>query len=316
MNALPPFSTVILACDAEAISNAAGLILRGLPVAVATETVYGLAGDATNGSAVAGIYQAKGRPGFNPLIIHASDLETAERIADFGNVARDLARRFWPGPLTLVLRSRPDSPIAPLATAGLPTVALRVPAHPAMQRLLAAVGRPLAAPSANRSGTISPTCAEHVRTSLDGRIPLILDSGPTRHGIESTIVGISGDVVRLLRPGPLGEAELGIPLAPSAGGLEAPGQMQVHYAPTKPLRLDATSAVDGEWLIGFGAIAGDSSLSASGNLIEAAALLFERLHEADAQHLPAIAVAPIPAIGIGVAINDRLSRAATPQETA
>lgn len=295
-----------------AVEAAADLIRQGLPVAVPTETVYGLAADATNGEAVAAIYAAKGRPAFNPLIIHVADLGAAEAIAAFDDVARSLAGRFWPGPLTLVLPRRPDAPVASLATAGLPTVAVRVPAHPAMQAVLRAAGRPLAAPSANRSGRISPTRAEHVLASLGGRIPLILDAGPTAHGLESTIVGVSDGALRLLRPGPIGEAELGQALARASGDIEAPGQMQSHYAPAKPLRLNATDAGHDEWLIGFGNIDGNRNLSPSGNLVEAAARLFDLLHEAEASAAPAIAVAPIPAEGLGVAINDRLARAAAP----
>jgi len=304
------FETRILPFDEAALAEAAGLIARGLPVAVPTETVYGLAADATNGEAVARIYAAKGRPQFNPLIVHVSDLAAAEMIAHFDALARDLARRFWPGPLTLVLPKRPDAPIADLVTAGLPTVAIRAPAHPAMRALLAAAGRPLAAPSANASGRISPTHAEHVIASLGGRIPLILDNGATGHGLESTIVGLTERKARLLRPGPVTAEELGIELEPSSDRIEAPGQLASHYAPAKPLRLDAVDARPGEWLIGFGAIEGDATLSRAGKLVEAAACLFERLHEADAQAATSIAVAPIPPTGLGIAINDRLARAA------
>lgn len=308
------FTTAVLPFGEEAIAEGARLIRRGLPVAVPTETVYGLAADATDGSAVARVYEAKGRPAFNPLIVHIPDFAAAEAIAEFDPLARSLARRFWPGPLTLVLPGRSDSPIASLASAGLPTVALRVPAHPAMQALLAAAGRPLAAPSANASGRISPTRAEHVLASLGGRIPLIIDAGPTVHGIESTILGVSDGHVRLLRPGPLGEAELGIALTgPGAASIVAPGQMQSHYAPAQPLRLNARTRREGEWLIGFGPIEGDATLSSSGDLVEAAATLFDRLHEAEARSPAAIAVAPVPETGLGNAINDRLRRAAAPR---
>ena len=311
----PPaaYDTRLLPFTDSAVDEAAGLILRGLPVGLPTETVYGLAADATNGEAVARIYAAKGRPSFNPLIVHVADLDAAERIAVFDPLARTLAARFWPGPLTLVLPLRRDAPISSLVVAGLPTIALRVPAHPAMQALLAATGRPLAAPSANASGRISPTRAAHVLASLGGRIPLILDAGPTRHGIESTIVGVSDGVARLLRPGPLGEAELGITLSAPPGVIEAPGQMQSHYSPARPLRLDATAPEPGEWMIGFGGVRGDSNLSPSGDLVEAAATLFDRLHEAEAQRCAAIAVAPVPRDGLGLAINDRLARAAAPK---
>jgi len=303
-------NTRVLPEGPEAIAEAARLILAGELVAMPTETVYGLAADATNGEAVARIYEAKGRPGFNPLIIHVSDLTQGEEIAAFDEDSRALAGAHWPGPLTLVLPLRDDAPVAALATAGLPTVALRAPAHPAMRDLLAAVGRPLAAPSANASGRISPTRAEHVRASLGGRIALIVDGGASGHGIESTIVAVGGGARRLLRPGPI---DLGI--APwAADGIEAPGQLASHYAPAKPLRLQATEAEADEWLIGFGPVAGNASLSASGDLVEAAAKLFDLLHEADARPAPRIAVAPIPEEGLGIAINDRLRRAAAPWE--
>jgi L-threonylcarbamoyladenylate synthase len=302
--------TRILPWTAEAIAEAARLILSGLPVAMPTETVYGLAADATDGEAVARIYAAKGRPSFNPLIVHVTDLAQAASFASFDGEAGALAARHWPGPLTLVLPLRPDAPIASLVTAGLPTIAVRAPAHPAMRALLEAVRRPLAAPSANASGRISPTRAEHVLAGLGGRIPLIVDGGPAAHGLESTIVAATGGGLRLLRPGPI---DLG--LAPAVGGgIEAPGQLASHYAPAKPLRLGAEEARADEWLIGFGAVGGDASLSPSGDLVEAAACLFARLHEAEAVAQPAIAVAPIPDEGLGAAINDRLRRAAAPRK--
>jgi L-threonylcarbamoyladenylate synthase len=306
-------NTRILPYGPAAIAEAARLIGEGLPVAVPTETVYGLAADATDGKAVARIYEAKGRPSFNPLIVHVLGVEDAEKFAQFNHILRDLVARFWPGPLTLVLPLRPGATIASLVTAGLPTIAVRSPAHPAMRDLLAAVDRPLAAPSANASGRISPTRAEHVLASLGGRIPLVIDAGPTRLGLESTIVALEGNHLRLLRPGPLGEAELG-PLSLETRGVEAPGQLASHYAPAKPLRLGAMQRLPGEWLIGFGDVAGDASLSNSGDLVEAAAVLFERLHEAEAQPVAAIAVAPVPDEGLGRAINDRLHRAAAPRE--
>jgi L-threonylcarbamoyladenylate synthase len=299
-------NTSILPAGPEAIAEAARRIAAGEPVAVPTETVYGLAADATNGEAVARIYEAKGRPSFNPLIVHVGNLAQAAEIALFDEAATDLAERHWPGPLTLVLPLRPDAPIASLVTAGLPTIALRVPAHPIMKALLAATGRPLAAPSANASGRISPTRASHVLAGLGGRISLILDGGPTAHGLESTIVAVTDGRLRLLRPGPI---DLGLALDDGAT-IEAPGQLASHYAPRQPLRLEATAPRDGEWLIGFGPVAGDASLSASGDLVEAAAGLFERLHEAQASGRAAIAVAPIPHEGLGAAINDRLRRAA------
>ncbi|HYD13136.1 MAG TPA: L-threonylcarbamoyladenylate synthase [Allosphingosinicella sp.] len=302
-------NTAIIAYGPEAIAEAARLIAAGEPVAVPTETVYGLAADATNGEAVARIYEAKGRPNFNPLIVHVRDASQAAEIALFEQQARELAERHWPGPLTLVLPLREGAPIASLVTAGLPTIAIRAPAHPAMQALLDAVGRPLAAPSANASGRISPTRARHVLASLGGRIPLIVDGGPTALGLESTIVALTGGPPRLLRPGPV---DLGLALA-NEGRIEAPGQLGSHYAPAKPLRLDARGAGADEWLIGFGPVPGNSSLSGSGDLLEAAANLFERLHEAEASTASGIAVAPIPATGLGAAINDRLRRAAAPR---
>ena len=289
-----------------AVDKAAQLIVAGQCVAVATETVYGLAADATNGEAVARIYAAKGRPSFNPLIVHVPDQESAERIAIFSDTARTLAEKYWPGPLTLVLPLKPESGIAGIVTAGLPSIALRVPAHPAMRDLLIAANRPLAAPSANASGTISPTRADHVARTLSGRIPMILDAGPTDVGLESTIVAVEGSRVRLLRPGPID-----LSLALEAGGaIEAPGQMDSHYAPGKPLRLMATNAAAEEYLIGFGPMDCTTNLSPSGDLVEAAARLFDSLHAADMAETPRIAVAPIPNIGLGIAINDRLKRAA------
>ncbi|MDQ8757904.1 L-threonylcarbamoyladenylate synthase [Sphingosinicella sp. LHD-64] len=302
-------NTRVLPFGPEAVAEAARLIGEGQPVAVPTETVYGLAADATNGEAVARIYAAKGRPSFNPLIVHVRNLDQATEFTSFDEEACELATRYWPGPLTLIVPLKENIPIASLVTAGLATVAVRAPAHPAMQALLDAVGRPLAAPSANASGRISPTRADHVLASLGGRIPLIVDAGPTRHGIESTIVAATGGPLRLLRPGPI---DLGLSVA-AARVIEAPGQLESHYAPEKPLRLDARAAEPGEWLIGFDAVAGDVSLSPSGDLVEAAARLFALLHEADRQDRPAIAVAPIPEQGLGAAINDRLRRAAAPR---
>ncbi|KRC81095.1 L-threonylcarbamoyladenylate synthase [Sphingomonas sp. Root241] len=322
---MSPTNPRILPYGAAAIAEAAAVIRAGGCVAMPTETVYGLAADATDSRAVAGIYEAKGRPSFNPLIVHVPDLAAAERIAVFDEAAHDLATRFWPGPLTLVLPLREDAGIAALVTAGLDTIAIRVPDHRAMQALLAAAGVPLAAPSANASGSISPTRAAHVAASLAGRIPLVIDDGATPAGVESTIV--RGN--RVLRPGPLSQADLfrgegrgPVTMQPETGprpspgsseGVTAPGQLASHYAPGKLLRLDATERRDGEWLIGFGAIAGDDTLSASGDLIEAAANLFDALHRADAGPAAAIAVAPIPETGIGIAINDRLRRAAHPR---
>ncbi len=303
-----PHVTRIMPFDDAAIADAARLILAGQPVAVPTETVYGLAADATNPDAVARIYAAKGRPSFNPLIVHVADLAAAEAIGRFGAEARNLAKAHWPGPLSLVVPLRQDAGIALLATAGLTTVALRVPAHPAIRALLAACERPLAAPSANASGQISPTRASHVLASLGGRIPLIIDGGATQRGIESTIIAATGGPLRLLRRGPIE-----IDAKFDGGTIEAPGQLASHYAPQKPLRLDATEAHDGEYLIGYGPVTGDANLSANGNPIEAAARLFDLLHQADASPRPRIAMAPIPGPGIAAALRDRLTRAAAPR---
>lgn len=298
--------TRILPFSDQAIAEAADLIRKGEPVAIATETVYGLAADATNSAAVARIYEVKGRPSFNPLIVHVSDLDAAQRIGELSPEALDIAEQHWPGPLTLVVPLKPGAGIASLVTAGLPTIALRVPAHRAMQALLRATERPLAAPSANASGSISPTRAEHVLNSLGGRIALIVDDGPCKRGIESTIVAATGGPLRLLRPGPIA-----VDAAESSGNaIEAPGQLQSHYAPSKPLRLNIVDADSDEFLIGFGIVPGNISLSLTGDLGDAAARLFDLLHQADASPKPRIAVAPIPDQGLGAAINDRLKRAA------
>jgi L-threonylcarbamoyladenylate synthase len=300
--------TKVLQFGQKAIAEAAALIRSGEPVAVPTETVYGLAADATDARAVARIYEAKGRPSFNPLIVHVPDLAAASRLGDLSGEARALAEQHWPGPLTLVVPLADGSPIASLVTAGLSTVALRVPIHPAMRALLEACGRPLAAPSANASGRISPTRAAHVLASLDGRIPLVIDGGACTHGLESTIIAFTGGPARLLRPGPIEVPEA----VAFAAGVEAPGMLASHYAPTKPLRLEAIERRAGEWLIGFGEVQGDVSLSTAGDLGEAASRLFDLLHEADAGAANSIAVAPIPFTGLGRAINDRLARAAAP----
>lgn len=303
--------TRIAAADPAGVAEAAALIRAGACVAVPTETVYGLAADATNAAAVAGIYAAKGRPSFNPLIVHVPDLAAAAALAEFPAAARALAGRFWPGPLTLVLPHRGTLPS--IVTAGLQTVALRVPGHPAMQALLAAAGCPLAAPSANASGTISPTRAAHVLKSLGGRIPLILDAGPTPLGLESTILAVGADGgMRLLRPGPV---DLGIDLAGAGAAVEAPGQLASHYAPAKPVRLDAADAAADEYLIGYGPVPGHASLSPAGDPVEAAARLFDLLHAAEDAPQPRIAVAPVPGPGLAAAIRDRLSRAAHPEKS-
>ncbi|WP_298189480.1 L-threonylcarbamoyladenylate synthase [Novosphingobium sp.] len=296
------------------IAEAARVLVAGGTVAVPTETVYGLAARADRPEAVAAIYRAKGRPDFNPLIVHVPHLAAAATLAVFDDRARALAAAFWPGPLTLVLPRREGAPLAAAVSAGLPTVALRVPAHPVMRAVLEAAGLPLAAPSANRSGGVSPTSAAHVAASLGARADLILDGGTTERGLESTIVAVRpGGGWQVLRPGPVTEAAIADVLgeAPSEEerGIEAPGQLASHYAPGKPVRLAAERAEDGEFLIGFGAVAGSISLSQSGDLVEAAARLYACLHEAAAAPEPRIAVAPIPEEGIGAAINDRLRRA-------
>jgi L-threonylcarbamoyladenylate synthase len=303
----------VLPFGPEAIAEAARIVAAGGIVAVPTETVYGLAADARDGAAVARIYAAKGRPSFNPLIVHVADAAAARSLAVFDDRADRLATAFWPGPLTLVLPLRPGAGVAALATAGLATVAVRVPAGRAMRALLAATGAPLAAPSANASGGISPTRAGHVVASLGARVPLVIDDGACPAGVESTIVAGAS----VLRPGPVTADALTAAIGPVAAGgdgaIVAPGQLASHYAPAKPLRLEATDRAADEWLIGFGAVAGDATLSPAGDLAQAAATLFERLHEADASPRPRIAVAPVPERGLGVAINDRLRRAAAPR---
>ncbi|MCA3255540.1 MAG: threonylcarbamoyl-AMP synthase [Alphaproteobacteria bacterium] len=304
--------TISRATDA-AIAEAVALLRAGGLVAIPTETVYGLAADATSRDAVARIYAAKGRPDFNPLIAHVSGPDMAAALVDISPLARDLMARFWPGPLTLVLPLRPGTPLAPAVTAGLPTLAVRCPDHPVPRALIETLGRPLAAPSANASGRISPTTAAHVAASLGDRVPLILDGGPSRAGLESTIVGIDGDRATLLRPGAIPAEALGIPLAAATAAITAPGQLASHYAPAQPVRLDALTATPGEFHIGFGAVPGDLNLSSNADLSEAAACLYDALHAAQASGRPAIAVAPIPRNGLGAAINDRLARAAAPR---
>ena len=301
-------SPVTLPVSAEAIARAAQLVAAGEPVAMPTETVYGLAADATNAAAVARIYAAKGRPSFNPLIVHVADLAAAQAIGHFDEAALALARAHWPGPLTLVVPLRDNAGIAALVTAGLSTIAIRVPAHRAMQALLKATNKPLAAPSANASGKISATRAEHVAASLGERVALIIDGGPCERGLESTIVAATGGPLRLLRRGPIE-----IDAVEETRGIEAPGQLESHYAPSKPLRLGVTSANPDEYMIGFGPVTGDASLSPTGDPIEAAARLFDLLHQADAAPQPRIAVATIEGEGLTAAIRDRLARAAAPR---
>ena len=303
-------ATFVAAADATGIACAVELLRAGKIVALPTETVYGLAGDATSAKAVAAIYIAKGRPSFNPVIVHVADLPAADALVEINATARALAVRFWPGPLTLVLPMRPGTGIVSDVTAGLATLAVRVPAHPVMQAVLAAFGCPLAAPSANASGTISPTTAAHVLATLGGRIPLIVDGDATPGGLESTIVGIDGHRVSLLRPGGTPAEMLDIN-ATAGSSITAPGQLASHYAPSQPLRLNATTAAADEFLIGFGAVSGNITLSATGDLAEAAAALFAALHTAQASGAARIAVASVPDISLGVTINDRLRRAAT-----
>jgi L-threonylcarbamoyladenylate synthase len=301
--------------DDSGLARAAEILRTGGLVAFPTETVYGLGGDARSDMAAARIFDAKGRPRLNPLIVHVESVEDARRIARFTPEADRLAAAFWPGPLTLVLPVREEAGIAPLVTAGLPTVAVRVPAHPLARALLAAFGGPLAAPSSNPSGKLSPTRAEDVLAALGGRIDAVLDGGACAVGVESTIVGLDGPA-RLLRPGGLPaeaiEACLGHPLLPPGETVKAPGMLASHYAPEAALRLGATEAAPGELLLGFGAVAGDLNLSSSGDLTEAAANLFRHLRALDARG-GRIAVAPIPDHGLGRAINDRLARAAAPR---
>ena len=305
---------MILAADNAGIAEAVDILRGGGLVALPTETVYGLAARADSETAIAAIYRAKGRPDFNPLIVHVAGLERAERLANFDERARLLAERFWPGPLTLVLPLREGAAVAPAVTAGLPTIALRMPAHPLMQAVLREVAVPLAAPSANRSGWVSPTAAEHVLASLGEDAPPVLDGGECAQGLESTIVALRPGGWQLLRPGPIAEsavaAVLGDAMAVTPGKIEAPGQLARHYSPGKPLRLGASSAGEDEFLIGFGDVAGECSLSLSGDLAEAAARLYACLLRAAASDCLRIAVAPIPEEGVGAAINDRLRRAA------
>ena len=311
----------IVPASPENISRAAELLRAGRLVAFPTETVYGLAGDATDDRAVARIFAAKGRPRFNPLIVHVPSLAAAEAIGEFDARAHAAARQFWPGPLTLVLRRRAASGVALLACAGLDTVAIRVPAHPVAHALLRQTGRPLAAPSANRSGHVSPTQAAHVAAELGNRVALILDGGACAVGLESTVLDLSGGAPTLLRPGGVTLEELSALLGDIAvaGGdpsaPRAPGQLASHYAPTLPLRLDTTTALPGEALLAFGpetpaGFAEMLNLSESGDLAEAAANLFALLRRLDRPQFTGIAVMPIPERALGRAINDRLRRAA------
>ncbi|MEJ1969871.1 MAG: L-threonylcarbamoyladenylate synthase [Rhizomicrobium sp.] len=304
--------------NAGAIAEAARILRDGGLVAFPTETVYGLGADATNGRAVARVFEAKGRPRFNPLIVHVQDAAEAERHAMFNAIAQKLADAFWPGALTLVLPRAGACRLSELVSAGLGTVALRVPAHPVAAALIEASGVPIAAPSANASGRITATTAAHVRLSLGAKVDLILDGGPAPLGLESTVIGFEGGRPVLLRTGAIArgaiEAVAGPLSTASAAAVRSPGQLASHYAPRGALRLDAHAARDGETLLGFGpeAPAGALNLSASGDLREAAANLFAMLHALD--EAPVIAVMPIPDAGLGEAINDRLRRAAAPRE--
>jgi L-threonylcarbamoyladenylate synthase len=320
------------ASEPDAIGEAARTLAGGGLVAFPTETVYGLGADATNAAAVAKLYAAKGRPAFNPLIAHVPDAAAARRLAIFDAAADMLARAFWPGPLTLVLPKAPGCPVADLATAGLDTIAVRVPAHRIAHALITTFGRPVVAPSANRSGHVSPTAADHVMADLAERIDLVLDGGPTSVGVESTILACLGDRVMLLRPGGLPreaiEAAIARAVDETPAAAEdgeaplAPGMLSSHYAPRATLRLDAGDVQPGEALLAFGAdlpvgaaqAAAVLNLSGHGDLIEAAANLFSHLRALDGSGIARIAVMPIPHDGLGEAINDRLARAAAPRK--
>lgn len=319
-------ATRMAKADAAAAADAARVLAAGGLVAFPTETVYGLGADATSGPAVARLYDAKGRPAFNPLIAHVADVTEAERLARFDADAARLAKAFWPGPLTLVLPKAAGCPVAELATAGLDTIAVRVPAHKVARDILVAFGKPVVAPSANRSGHVSPTCAEHVAADLAGRIDLIIDGGATPVGVESTIIACLGEPI-LLRPGGLPRAaierSLGRSLAdpaPARGTDDpiAPGMLATHYAPRTRLRLNALRVAAGEALLAFGPVPAEGAeraacvlnLSARGDLVEAAANLFAHLRALDAAGAGAIAAMPVPREGLGEAINDRLERAA------
>ncbi len=319
---------VMTVLDHQEIKNAAGIIIHGGLVAMPTETVYGLAADATNDKAVARIFEAKGRPQFNPLIIHVTGPEMAKRYVEAPPLAERLMAEFWPGPLTLVLPRKEDCAVSLLVSAGLDTIAIRAPKHDLARSLINAVDRPLAAPSANRSGTISPTRPDHVKESLGAKVDMILDGGRCPVGVESTIVKIEGDEVILLRPGGVSRSDLeeflGRPVkkpAPSEKP-QAPGMLSSHYAPRAPVRLETTKPIEGEAFLGFGSISAAGpyalNLSESGNVVEAAANLFHHLHALDAMaaahNLKGIAVAPVPMDGLGEAINDRLKRAAAPRK--
>ncbi len=315
---MPNEVTRLLTADPKGVRSAADILSDGGLVSFPTETVYGLGADATNDHAVARIFEAKGRPSFNPLIAHVADIETAQRFVEWSDDAQKLAESFWPGPLSLVLPVKDGSGISPLVTAGLPSLAIRIPEHPVAHQLLEAVGGPVAAPSANPSGKISPTRAAHVVDGLGDKIDAVIDGGDCEVGLESTIIGLL-DEPTLLRPGgvPAEDIEkvLGLALKQdtSPDTLLAPGQMTSHYAPGAAVRLNATTWEAGELRLGFGDVGCDLNLSPSGDLIEAAANLFHHLHQLDRMQGDRIAISPIPQTGIGRAINDRLQRAAAPR---
>jgi L-threonylcarbamoyladenylate synthase len=314
-----PNATELLQAEAAGFDRAAEIWRTGGLVAFPTETVYGLGADARDDLAVARIFEAKGRPRFNPLIVHVESAARARDFVQWSDMAEIVASAFWPGPLTLVLPLREGAGLSPLVTADLPTLAVRVPAHPVARALLQAFGGPVAAPSANPSGRISPTEAGHVMAGLAGRIEAVVDGGVCPVGLESTILGLANEPV-LLRPGGVPvealEAALGQPLARRAEGaaLSAPGQMRSHYAPGAKVRLEAEAARPGEVMLGFGPVEADLNLSRAGDLTEAAANLFHHLHALDGMGAEGIAVSPIPETGLGRAINDRLRRAAAPKE--
>lgn len=308
----------------ESIDQAKSLLREGKLVAFPTETVYGLGGDATNDHAVAAIYKAKGRPAFNPLIIHVHDIKSLDNIVIWNEKAKELAQKFWPGPLTLILPRAPQCPISLLASAGLETIAVRIPSHPVALDLLRTTDLPIAAPSANASGKLSPTTPEHVANSLGENVDMILDGGKTTVGVESTVLDLTGAEPTILRHGGITKEQIeeiiGRVNCHSTGGeIKSPGMLTSHYAPNLPIRLNATSVGDNEALLCFGPcthIKGGATrlnLSETGNLTEAAANLFAMLRQLDQMHYNAIAVMPIPSTGLGAAINDRLTRAAAPR---
>ncbi|SDY17494.1 L-threonylcarbamoyladenylate synthase [Citreimonas salinaria] len=306
--------TQILCADEAGLAEAGRMLRAGQLVAFPTETVYGLGADAGNDRAVASIFDAKGRPRFNPLIVHLPDIEAVQALVEWSGVAQAVAEAFWPGPLTLVLPMRPEARISKLATAGLDTLAVRVPAAPVARDVLRAAGRPIAAPSANPSGKMSPTSAEHVVRGLGNRVAAVIDGGRCTVGVESTILGLAGRPT-LLRPGGITEDALAEvlgrrPAARKGEAISAPGQLRSHYAPGARVRLNAAEWHAGEARLGFGDVESDLNLSPNGDLTEAAANLFEYLHRLDVENPDVIAISPIPHLGLGVAINDRLSRAA------